>query len=381
MAASNSVRRSQSIKQCEVCESNSKIKVKCIDCDRLMCETCKRNHSKYKDAEIHKLVDIKDINADDEDKNERGKFKAVRCSNHIDQICCMYCSSCNKLVCPTCIEDNHQNHDLKTIDSGCKDRLNKILKVHDEVSTETILYLQKLDILEKVDHFQYEEILRQIELDKKEAMEKVEQKYNDEKKKLGGQRNLISSLLTSRKDKIYKLQGKIDQEKKHLNNIAVSKDTTKFVEKAEEFENKHLKEVTDTIHSNRYNLKTLRYTPGIVFGMEPNTTTNEIDVTFQQAFKTDFSIKDLKIDKSKTIWTSSIDSINQVEAKKGVENLNITKRTPILADKGEIRQIEVMDIDDLVFITSTGIYRCNKRDETIKKIVGLTENKPRSIHI
>ncbi|CAC5387490.1 unnamed protein product [Mytilus coruscus] len=367
MAASDSVRRSQSIKQCEVCESNAKIKVKCIDCDRFMCETCKRNHSKYKDAEIHKLIDIKDINADDEDKNERGKFRAVRCSSHIDQICCMYCSSCNKLVCPTCIQDNHQNHDLKTIDSGCKDRLNKILKVHDEVSTETILYLRKLDILEKVDHFQYEEILRQIELDKKEAMEKVEQKYNDEKNK---------------KDKIYKLQGNIDQEKKHFNNIAVSKDTTKFVEKAEEFENKHLKEVTDTIHSNRYKSKTLRYTPGIVFGMEPNTTTNEIDVTFQQAFNTDFTIKDLKIDKSKTIWTSTIDSINQVEAKNGVENLTITKRTPNSADTGEIRQIEVTNTNDLVFITSTGIYSLNKKDETIKKIVGLTEKyKPRSIHI
>ncbi|XP_071123012.1 uncharacterized protein [Mytilus edulis] len=381
MASSNSVRRSQSIKQCEVCETNAKIKVKCIDCDKFMCETCTRAHSKYKDAENHRLVDIKDITADDEVKNDQRKFKAVRCSRHIDQMCYMFCSSCSKLVCPTCIESDHQTHQLKTIESGCTDWINKLSDFHVEVSNETSLYLRKLDTLEKVDNLQYDEIIRQIEQDKKEAMEKVEQKFNAEKDNLGRQKKLISSLFTSRKDRISKQQDNIDQEKKHLNDIAASKDTAKFVEKAEEFESNHLKEVKDSNHSNRYNSKILQYTPGIVFGMEPNTTTNEIGVTFQQAFNIDLDIKDLKIDKSKTIWTSSIDSINQADAKKGVENLNITKRTPSSADIGEIKQIGVINIHCIVFLSSTGVYKLSKTDELIMKRVYLAKYNSRSLHI
>ncbi|CAG2206013.1 unnamed protein product [Mytilus edulis] len=297
-------------------------------------------------------------------------------------MCYMHCSSCSKLVCPTCIESDHQTHQLKTIESGCTDWMNKLFDFHDEVSNETSLYLRKLDTLEIVDNLQYDEIIHKIELDKKETMEKVEQKYNAEKDNLGRQKKLISSLFTSRKDKISKQQDNIDKERKIFKDIAVSKDTAKFVEKADEFESKHLKEVTDSIHSNRYNSKILRYTPGIVFGMEPNTTTNEINVTIQQAFNMDLiSIKDLKIDKSKTIWTSSIDSINQVEVKTGVENLKINKRTPSSAEIGEFIQIEITNTDDLVFISSKGVYILYKKNETIKKIVGLTENKPRSIHI
>ncbi|VDI07017.1 Hypothetical predicted protein [Mytilus galloprovincialis] len=312
---------------------------------------------------------------------ENSRRSDVR-TRHKDRLCSMYCSSCNQIVCPECIESDHQKHELKTVENGCPEWLEKLSKLHVEVSKESSLYrIGKLEVLEKVAHLQYEEILRRIELDKKEAMEKIEQKYNDEKDKLGGQRQSISSLLTSRKDKIDKLQENVDQVMEHLIDIAEKKDTGKFVAKAKEFESKHLKEVTDSIHSHHYHSKILRYTPGIVFGMEPNTKINEIIVTILQAFNMDLSIKDLKIDKSKTIWTSSIDSINQADAKEGVENVNITKRTPISAEIEEFIQIEITNTDDLVFITSKGVYILNKKDETNKKIVDLTENKPRSIHI
>ncbi|CAC5387491.1 unnamed protein product [Mytilus coruscus] len=358
MASSNLVRHSQSIKQCGVCETIAKIEVKCIDCDLFMCETCKRNHSKYKDAEIHMLVDIKDITVDDEYKYD----------------------SCNKLVCPACIEYEHRKHELKKIEHACTDQLNKISKVQDEVSTVTNLYLGKLDKLEKVNHLQYNEILHQIKQDQIEAMGKINQTYNDEKEKLERQRFLISYIITSRKDTIEKQQENIEKQKKHLHDIAQSRETASFFEKKEEFE-RQLEEVTDSIYSNHYHSKILQYTKGLVFGMEPKTTTNEIDVTIQQEYNADFNINDLKIDKRKTIWTSSIDNINQFEVKKCDENLTFTKKTSCPAEIGQIGKIGLTNMNNLVFISSTGIHILKKMDEKIMKIVGFTEYKPKSIHI
>ncbi|CAG2206012.1 unnamed protein product [Mytilus edulis] len=273
----------------------------------------------------------------------------------------MYCSSCNQIVCPECIESDHQKHELKTVESGCPEWLDKLSKVHDEVSTVTNLYLRKLDNLEKVDLLQYEEILHQIKQDQIQAMEKIEQTYDDERDK--------TQLRRSRK---------VLKNKRNIFMTLLKVGTPIFLKKAEEFE-RQLEEITDSIKSNHYNSKILQYTKGLVFGLEPKATTNEIDVTIQHDYNVDFN--DLKIDKSKTIWTSSFDSINQVEVIKCDENLTLTKKTSCPDDIGQIGQIGLTNLNNLVFISTSGIHILKKVDEKIMKIAGFTQYKPKSIHI
>ncbi|XP_071133011.1 uncharacterized protein [Mytilus edulis] len=54
----------QSPLQCQLCERDSKISWKCLECDLLMCSSCKNNiHPKFKTAGEHRIIAIKDIDS------------------------------------------------------------------------------------------------------------------------------------------------------------------------------------------------------------------------------------------------------------------------------------------------------------------------------
>ena len=69
MAYSVSVRKGQVAIGCQLCETGETISCKCSDCDLLMCKRCKYNvHPKFKNANHHNILDIKDIGKDIEVK-------------------------------------------------------------------------------------------------------------------------------------------------------------------------------------------------------------------------------------------------------------------------------------------------------------------------
>ncbi|CAC5419048.1 unnamed protein product [Mytilus coruscus] len=63
MAFSKSIRRAQVSKLCELCETDTNIKWKCVQCNTLMCEKCKKIDLKVQTAIKHDIVDIKSSEA------------------------------------------------------------------------------------------------------------------------------------------------------------------------------------------------------------------------------------------------------------------------------------------------------------------------------
>ncbi|CAC5383392.1 unnamed protein product [Mytilus coruscus] len=60
MAFSQSIRKGQAPLCCNLCEIETKISSKCMDCDLLMCTKCRdKVHPKFKNAKDYKIVDIK----------------------------------------------------------------------------------------------------------------------------------------------------------------------------------------------------------------------------------------------------------------------------------------------------------------------------------
>ncbi|VDI70123.1 tripartite motif-containing protein 9/67 [Mytilus galloprovincialis] len=109
MALSKPVIKAQDIVCCDLCESETKLKWKCLDCDLLMCnKCCDKVHPKFKNATDHTIVDIKQVGVSDSVRNP--DFTNIKCKEHTTQPCCIFCSSCNKLACPTCITKGHAGH-------------------------------------------------------------------------------------------------------------------------------------------------------------------------------------------------------------------------------------------------------------------------------
>lgn len=107
----------------------------CLDCNLLMCQKCRdKIHVKIKNAERHKVVNIKDIGTESEID-----FTNLKCDDH-SAFCCLLCKSCDFLVCPTCVAKGHKKHDLIEINEGHQENLEQI----EEKKQSTEKYLSNI---------------------------------------------------------------------------------------------------------------------------------------------------------------------------------------------------------------------------------------------
>lgn len=147
---------------CHMCEEKTEIKYKCLDCNFLLCERCRKFHEKVKTQEVHKIISIKDEKVIGDNTLSRTRVTAIRCTLHKDQNYIMYCQECRQPVCTMCVFTVHQKHamgDLKAIVSDKvavlqdylveleeivlpdltlkKDKLNDLLKYHAQKADKT----------------------------------------------------------------------------------------------------------------------------------------------------------------------------------------------------------------------------------------------------
>ncbi|XP_063402663.1 uncharacterized protein LOC134686805 [Mytilus trossulus] len=108
---------------CSLCEENTRIEWKCLNCDMLMCDKCKEKiHVKFKFAKDHKVVSIAEVGLHKDEID----FSNISCSKHPVQSCVMFCKSCIYLVCPLCISETHNGHGLVTIREGYEILIGKL---------------------------------------------------------------------------------------------------------------------------------------------------------------------------------------------------------------------------------------------------------------
>lgn len=112
MAFATSIQKSQIPIGCRLCESEKMIKWKCLQCDLLICDQCKMVHSRI--TCDHRILDIKNIGKNEEPKepNEPFTFSDVQCEIHLGQACCLFCKTCNTLICFKCSTKVHSGHEL-----------------------------------------------------------------------------------------------------------------------------------------------------------------------------------------------------------------------------------------------------------------------------
>ncbi|CAC5383394.1 unnamed protein product [Mytilus coruscus] len=167
MAFSQSIRKGQAPLCCNLCETEIKISSKCLDCDLLMCTMCcDKVHPKFKNAKDHRVVDIKDIRLYAEEKD----FTSIKCQDHTEQNCCLFCESCNHLVCPLCIAKTHNGHCLIQISQSYETKLNRLKQAQVKVQSN-------LQILNKYDA-KIEEIQKSGKEKYKDTMEKIQARIN-----------------------------------------------------------------------------------------------------------------------------------------------------------------------------------------------------------
>ncbi|XP_052068128.1 uncharacterized protein LOC127707569 [Mytilus californianus] len=112
MAYSMSLGKGQAPVPCQFCENERKITNKCLNCNLLMCENCSvKLHAKVKGADDHTIVNIRSLGP--QHSLEFKDFSRINCRKHPIQTACLFCTTCDQSVCPTCVLKVHKKHNIE----------------------------------------------------------------------------------------------------------------------------------------------------------------------------------------------------------------------------------------------------------------------------
>ncbi|XP_052061001.1 uncharacterized protein LOC127701223 [Mytilus californianus] len=192
---------------CQLCESNSTVRWKCIACDLLMCDTCTdKIHPKFKLAETHSIIPLKDIGTM---IFPVMKLKRIPCRIHDNQTYCIFCQSCDQLVCPVCLSQSHQKHQFLQLEEILKKKIEKIKTFDAQIEYFILPFYQKESekiekyFMEVTEHFkdikfkiatQEEKLITEIKIQKLGMTEELE-----------GRMALIDNFITEKRNNIAKI--------------------------------------------------------------------------------------------------------------------------------------------------------------------------------
>ena len=152
MAYSQSIRKAQAPKFCELCLTDTNIKWRCQNCQSYMCEKCKNIHQRVQTTIKHKIIDIKTCGGVVDVQPTVIRTVNIPCQIHKSKFSCMFCRPCDVLVCSNCISSSHKKHDLEPIDQVYMEKIEKLEEIGNQISQNLVRCHSENKDLEKDDY-------------------------------------------------------------------------------------------------------------------------------------------------------------------------------------------------------------------------------------
>ena len=135
----------QNPKLCELCKIDITIKWRCVECNKLICDRCKEIHLNVQTNIQHQIIDIKSLF---QDVQPNIITDNIPCTEHTTKMTCLFCRTCDHLVCTDCILSKHDKHNFEPVEKI-------LLKKLDELKGAEARYSKDLTLCqEKVEEFQ-----------------------------------------------------------------------------------------------------------------------------------------------------------------------------------------------------------------------------------
>ena len=121
MACSSS--KAQNVKICDFCETETNLKWRCIQCDTILCDKCKKIHNKFQTNTQHQIVDLK---IPFQEVEQKVILDNIRCDEHQTKMTCLFCRTCDHLVCLDCISSKHNKHNFEPVEKILPEKLDEL---------------------------------------------------------------------------------------------------------------------------------------------------------------------------------------------------------------------------------------------------------------
>ncbi|XP_052058827.1 uncharacterized protein LOC127699125 [Mytilus californianus] len=225
MALSKSFQKGQIPICCQLCEESSEIKWKCLLCDFLLCTKCQKLHKKVKSTDQHTIIDIKDIAVYQQQIKDNPDFSSIPCEIHSGQNCCLFCQTCDEVVCPLCIAKTHNKHNMIELAEGYKITLKTIKTFNSELEVKLTDYVKgitKLHSLKSFEDAKYETEKQKILSREKVLTEEVEKHTKKILKELDKRKEDVNKSINDEEDKSHKIKEDLEFRKGGLTKAQVS---------------------------------------------------------------------------------------------------------------------------------------------------------------
>ncbi|CAC5382968.1 unnamed protein product [Mytilus coruscus] len=267
MAFSQSIKRAQVPKSCELCETDTNIKWKCVQCNTLMCEKCKKIHLKVQTSIKHHIVDVKSSETKTEMEHTTITDN-IPCQIHERKLNCMFCRTCNHLVCPECITDSHKKHDLDSIDKVCNEKKRELKELESKFSdTFTLCKIEDSkvnDFKTKYKQF-FAESVQKINQQEKLIIDEVRKYAKVLREQLESEKQRIEKSITEKEKNIAEVKENLLNNQSNIQEILDSNQAAKVFSTYPEFNEKEIPnasfkafpEETKDFFPTKENLKTI----------------------------------------------------------------------------------------------------------------------------
>ncbi|VDI33927.1 Hypothetical predicted protein [Mytilus galloprovincialis] len=336
MAFSQSMRRAQIPKPCELCETNTHIKWKCVQCNTLMCDQCKKIHLKVL---THDIVDVKSAEAKTELEHNIITDN-IPCQIHKKKLNCMFCRTCDQLVCPDCITDFHKKHDLDSIDKVCDEKKRELKELEYQ-------YINKFTLC-KIEDSKVQDFKTKYKQFLSESVQKIDQQetliINEVRKyavalreQLKREKQRIEKSITEKEKNIGKLKETLLNKQSNIHEILESNKAAEVFSANPDFSEKEIPnasfmafpgETKDFIPTNE-DVKTISNLFGLLQKTKLPTGLPRINLNVTKSYTTDqYVVERTLILDDKTAWISncnksSLYNINIGDTIKTVEDVSV----------------------------------------------------------
>ncbi|CAC5371364.1 unnamed protein product [Mytilus coruscus] len=315
MAFSQSIRRAQIPKPCELCETDTNIKWKCVQCNTLMCDKCKKIHLKVQTSITHDIVDVKSSEAKQEMEHIIVTDN-IPCQIHKRKLHCMFCRTCDHLVCPECITASHKKHELESIDTVCDERREKLKEIESKFSEKFTLCEKEnskvRDFKAKYEQFSAESV-QKINQQEQLIKDEVSKYAKALREQLESEKQRIEKSITENENHMEEVKETLLNKQSSIQEILESKQAAQVFSAYSEFSEKEISDVSfktfpeetkDFIPTNE-SLMNIN-----LFGSLQKTKLPkglpQVNLDVIKSYTTDFNMVDrILIQDDKTAWISN----------------------------------------------------------------------------
>ncbi|XP_052079461.1 uncharacterized protein LOC127717731 [Mytilus californianus] len=385
MAFSQSIRRAQIPKPCELCETDTNIKWKCVQCNTLMCDKCKKIHLKVL---THDIVDVKSSEAKQEMEHTIITDN-IPCQIHKRKLNCMFCRTCDNLVCPECITDSHKKHDLVSIDKACNEKKRELKELESKFSdTLTLCKIEDSkvnDFKTKYEQF-FAESVQKINQQEKLIIDEVRKYAKALREQLETEKQRIEKSITEKEKNIAEVKENLLNKQSNIQEVLDSNQAAKVFSIYPEFSEKEIPyssfkafpEETKDFVPTEENLKTISNLFGSLQKTKLPKGLPQVNLDLIKSYTTDQNmVHRMVILDDKTAWTSNymtptLCKINIDDTIKTVKEISVQVYDMSLTDNNDVLLSLFASSDVSLLTTKTG---------EIKPFLSVSPLLTRCIHV